>query len=285
MRRVKQAEKSAPTTAQQLARRRATRRWLLPAARFATVGGILGVLAGGPYFAIRTGLAERAVDLAYAYALDASVAAGLRVEEVLLEGREHTTRNQIAAVIGLKRGDAMLGFDPQTIRRRVESLPWVRIARVERLFPSTVRIGITERNPIALWQRNGRFKIVDDEGAVIADSAPERYRDLLIVVGDDASKHVPELVVLLAAEPALKQRVTAAVWVGDRRWNLRFEDRIDVRLPEQDAPAAWAKLARLEREFGILGRDVETIDMRLSDRLVVRTKGDRSGAKPQGKST
>ena len=285
MRRVKKAEKSAAAIAQQLARRRAKRRWLMPAARFVTVGGILGVLAGGPYFAVRTGLADRALDIAYRHALEASVSAGLHVEDVLLDGREHTTRAQIVGVIGLRRGDAMLGFDPQTLRQRVETLPWVRIARVERLFPSTVRISITERNPIALWQRNGQFHIVDDEGAVIADSAPERYRELLIVVGDDAPKHVPDLVVLLAAEPALKQRVTAAIWVGERRWNLRFDDRIDVRLPEHDATAAWIRLARLEREFAILGRDVDTIDMRLADRLIVRTKGERAPAKAQGRAT
>jgi cell division protein FtsQ len=213
------------------------------------------------------------------------VAAGLRVEDVLLEGRAHTTRAQVIAAIGLKRGDPILGFDPQTLRQRVEGLPWVRTARIERRFPSTVRIVITERNPIALWQKHGRFHIVDDEGAVIADSAPERYRDLLIVVGDGAPKHVPELVVLLAAEPALRKRVTAAVWVGERRWNLRFDDRTDVRLPEHEAPAAWAKLARLEREFGILGRDVDAIDMRIPDRLVVRSRGERGAGRPQGKST
>ena len=283
MRRVKGSDK--PTAAQQLARRRAMRRWLAPAARFGAVGGILAVLAGGPYAAIRTGFAEHALDLAYRYALEASVTAGLRVEDVLLDGREHTTRDQIIAALGLQRGDPMLAFDPFTLRQRVETLPWVHTARVERLFPSTMRISITERNPIALWQKNGQFHIVDDEGVVIADSAPERYRDLLIVVGEDAPKHVPELVVMLAAEPALKQRVSAAVWVGERRWNLRFDDRIDVRLPELEATAAWGKLARLEREFGILGRDVDAIDMRLPDRLVVHSKSDRRPAKPQGKST
>lgn len=285
MRRVKNADRPALTPAQQLARRRAIRRWLVPAARFLSVGGIVFMIAGAPYIAIRSGLAGRTADFAYRYALDASVAAGLRVEDVLLEGREHTTRAQVIAAIGLQRGDPMLGFDPQILRQRVEGLPWVRTARIERLFPSTVRISITERNPVALWQKNGRFHIVDDEGAVIADSAPERYRELLIVVGDGAPKHVPELVVMLAAEPAMRKRITAAVWVGDRRWNLRFDDRTDVRLPEHDAPVAWAKLARLEREFGILGRDVDAIDLRLPDRLVVRTRGERGTAKPQGKST
>jgi cell division septal protein FtsQ len=40
-------------------------------------------------------------------------------------------------------------------------------------------------------------------------------------------------------------------------------------LPETQATAAWRRLARLEREHGLLERKVEMIDLRLPDRLVV----------------
>src|SRR3546814_4370216 len=73
------------------------------------------------------------------------------------------------------------------------------------------------------------------------------------------------------SEPSLRERVTAAVRVGGRRWNIQIEGRIDVRLPEADAAAAWAQLARIERQQDLLSRDVIVIDLRLPDRLVVRT--------------
>jgi cell division protein FtsQ len=47
-----------------------------------------------------------------------------------------------------------------------------------------------------------------------------------------------------------------------------------VRLPEADPAAAWAQLARIERQQGLLSRDVLVIDLRLPDRLVVRTDPD-----------
>ena len=79
------------------------------------------------------------------------------------------------------------------------------------------------------------------------------------------------LLKLLDSEPELKGRVSAAVRVGGRRWNLIFDGGIEVRLPEEDAEAAWAELARIQREHGVLERDLATIDLRLPDRLVVRT--------------
>ncbi len=77
------------------------------------------------------------------------------------------------------------------------------------------------------------------------------------------------------SEPDLRRRVTAAVRVGGRRWNVQIEGRIDVRLPEADTAAAWSQLARIERQQGLLSRDVIVIDLRLPDRLVVRTDPDK----------
>src|SRR3546814_20999451 len=83
------------------------------------------------------------------------------------------------------------------------------------------------------------------------------------------------LIAVMNSEPELRERVTAAVRVGGRRWNIQIEGRIDVRLPEADAAGAWAQLARIERQQGLLSRDVLIVDLRLPDRLVVRTDPDR----------
>ena len=89
------------------------------------------------------------------------------------------------------------------------------------------------------------------------------------------------------SEPELRERVTSAVLVAGRRWNVQIEGRIDVRLPEDDAAAAWAQLAEIERRQGLLSRDVVVIDLRLPDRLVVRTSpdSDLEGSAEEGENT
>src|SRR3546814_6102657 len=82
------------------------------------------------------------------------------------------------------------------------------------------------------------------------------------------------LMAVMNSGAELRERVTAAVRVGGRRWNIQIEGRIDVRLPEADAAGAWAQLARIERQQGLLSRDVLIVDLRLPDRLVVRTDPD-----------
>jgi cell division protein FtsQ len=106
------------------------------------------------------------------------------------------------------------------------------------------------------------------------------------VVGGDAPRHTPELLTMIAGIPALAKRVRAAVRVGGRRWNLRFDNGIDVSLPQRDAAQAWARLGRLEQKHGLLGHDIKAIDLRLPDRLIVRRKADPPPPRAQrGKKT
>jgi len=119
-----------------------------------------------------------------------------------------------------------------------------------------------------------------------------RFARLPTVVGDDAASHATALIDMLAREPELAARVTAAVRVDNRRWNLRIDNAIDVLLPEANLDAAWARLAAQERANNLLQRDVQSVDMRLPDRLVLRPAGAAPGetapakkARASGKST
>ena len=114
------------------------------------------------------------------------------------------------------------------------------------------------------------FALIDTDGEVIMRKGLDRFSDLLVVIGSDAPKHAAKLIEVLATEPQLMDRVEAAIRVGGRRWNLRLKGDIDVRLPEENAANAWTRLAEYEKTHRVLERDVQVLDLRLPDRLIVR---------------
>ncbi len=227
-------------------------------------------------------------------ALDLTGKLGLVVTDIQVEGRQTTDAATILAALDAHYGTPILGVSPARAKQQLEKLPWVRSASIERWLPGTIVVHLVERDPLAVWQHDGKQELIDQDGTVIPVTDLSRFAKLPTVVGDDRARHgAARLLGLLASEPDIDSRVTAIVLVGDRRWNVRIDNAIDVMLPEDDMAGAWSKLAELQRTSQILQRNVETIDMRLPDRLVLRvtdtTQKDAPGAAKKihalGKST
>lgn len=234
----------------------------------------VAMLLGGLAWLWQDGWFGRQAETLRLAALQGTGDLGLRIEEVYVEGRSRTDGTTILSRLGLTLGDPILALDPEAARAELESLPWIKAASVERQLPGTVFIRLQERQPLALWQQQGVIRVIDLEGQVIPGIEPRRFAHLPLVVGKDAPDHAAKLIAVMNSEPELRNRVTAAVRVAGRRWNIQIEGRIDVRLPEDNAAAAWTQLARIERQQGVLNRDVIVVDLRLPDRLVVRTDRD-----------
>ena len=195
---------------------------------------------------------------------------GLRVEQVMVEGRKMVDRQTVLAAVGLKRGQPILSFDLAAARERLEHIAWVESAVVERRLPDLIYVRLTERTPMALWQHEGLFSVIDAKGVVVVDGNVGSYANLPIVVGPDAPAKADSLLLLLSTEPEIKARVAAAVRVGGRRWNLHLDNGVDVKLPEEDAASAVARLAEINRTNQLVDRDVKVIDLRQPDRLVLQ---------------
>jgi cell division protein FtsQ len=245
--------------------------------RFGLWIGVSVLLAGGVYGAFqlsRSPLGQSALQYAADRLLDGTARFGLVVADIQVEGRETSDRETILAALGARPGTPILAMSPRRAKEQLESLPWVRSAVVERRLPDALYVRLVERKPLALWQHGGKLELIDREGAAIPVTQLDRFVKLPMVVGGSAATHASELLDMLATEPDLASRVSAAIWVGDRRWNLRIDNSIDVLLPSDGAANAWALLARLERSSAILKRDVEVVDVRLPDRLVLRVIPD-----------
>jgi len=217
--------------------------------------------------------------------LSATGALGLTVDDIEVEGRTTTDTATILAALGARAGTPILAIDLTRAKEQLEALPWVRSAAIERRLPGTLYVRLVERTPLAVWQHDGKQELIDRDGTVIPVSDLSRFARLPTVVGDDRARHgAADLIDLLSSEPDLAARVNAAVLVGDRRWNLRIDNAIEVMLPEDDAAGAWAKLAQLERTSRLLQRDVQTVDLRLPDRLVMRVNDPAKEPPPAKKS-
>jgi len=208
----------------------------------------------------------QAIDGAYG----ATARAGFAVRTLSLEGRSRTPLSAVKEALAIRPGTPILAVSLEELRARLETLPTVRTADVQRVLPDTLSVHINERQPVALWQSQGRLHLIDDSGAVMDDLALEDFPHLPLLVGSGAPSHVNEVLALLAASPEMKERVMAFMRVGDRRWDIRLEDGPDVKLPQDNAVATWARFTTQPALHGMLSEPLRTIDLRLPGRIVLR---------------
>lgn len=221
---------------------------------------------------VLSGVHVRAYEAVGDYALKTSANAGFAVQDILIEGRNYTDPAIIRGILNTQAGDPIFAFDPEAARQLLEDISWIKQARVERRLPGTIFIALEERQPLALWQRERRLSLIDEEGKILTDHYLSRFRDLLIVTGEGARENAAEFIRLLEAEPSLYLAADAAVRVGNRRWNLRMASGTLVKLPEDDAALALSKLASADQTDGLLSKNLTMIDMRDHERIIVRTE-------------
>lgn len=235
-------------------------------------GVLLGVIAlvlwAGGYFAMLGAAADRAAG-------KAAVAAGLEVRRVLLKGAHQTAHDEISEALGPLVGASILQVSLADAKARIEEIGWVRAAAVTRLYPDTISISIRERAPAAVWQINGDLHLVDGEGALIREVGAYEYSNLPLIVGAGAPEAAAGILKALGAEEELTGRAYALVRVGDRRWNMRLRNNIDVKLPEENYAEAIADLALLHAAQGTLDQKIEYIDLRDKERMVIRKRGEQ----------
>jgi len=287
--------RSSPVTARTAPplRKKPRPAWVRWATRFGMTFGTVAVIGGGTVWGVQSGFLPRQWDAVATVALDATAGAGLSLQTLEVHGRGETRQADVMAAIGAARGEPLLGLDIEAMRERLAALPWVVSAEIERRYPDRLLVTVKEAEPMALWQRNHKLFLVSRAGKVIETADLGKYANLLVIVGENAPERAESLFDLLAKEPQLRERVTAAIFVGKRRWNLRIDKDIDVKLPEENPAAAWSRLANLQKQYGLLEKDVRIIDLRQPDQVVVRQAHPippedpdaPAGVKPKDKET
>ena len=230
----------------------------------------LGIVKGGHVEEVTTALSDTRNALANS--------AGFRITAVAINGRKQLTQDEVLAIGGVNGRSSLLFLDAAVVRDKLKANPWIGEATVQKFYPGQLQIDITERSAFALWQQDGRLSVIADDGAVLEPYVSRRFKGLPLVVGKGAETRAKDFLALLDRYPQVRSVMKAAVFVGERRWNLRLKDGLDVRLPENDVGNALATL-KTGQEDRLFSRDISAIDMRLPDRLTVRLSEDAAKAR------
>lgn len=252
-----------------------------PRTAWKLIAGSVGVLAVAA--TATWAIAARVPEKTLLAAATTGSEAGFVVRQVEITGAVNQPRLSIYRELLEGGSDAMLLTDLPAMRARLNALPWVKDVSIARRWPDRLEVRVTERKPAALWQRHGSIRLIDAEGVVLPAEDLSVFPNLPLLVGAGAKDEAAGLLKLIAVHPELAQDMQAALWVGQRRWDMRMKSGETISLPEgAAAQTALTRFADIHRQTPLLGRGFVRFDLRVPDKMVVRVGGEPGAvAKPR----
>ncbi|MEA3029311.1 MAG: cell division protein FtsQ [Sphingomonadales bacterium] len=198
--------------------------------------------------------------------------AGFTLRRVEITGNQRVSTLDIYNVAFDQDSMAMPLIDLAGTRARLLRFGWIRDVQVSRRLPDTLVVHVVERLPVAIWQNSGQLSLIDGDGVVLEPVQVAAMPDLPLVIGAGANRHINNLAALIEAAPRLRPQIAGATWMGQRRWDIRFQSGETLSLPEGDEEArrAITRFAMMDQQNPLLGQNFARIDMRDPRRTYVR---------------
>ena len=207
----------------------------------------------------------------------------LAIDEVKVVGARHVTSRDVARVAGIGPDDNLLLLSTGSVEDAAETLPWVKVAVVDRMLPGTVRVRITERVPVMVVSLGAARWTIDGAGRVLDSGAAAR--DLPILGGAELGDirigrrlTTPEILdalrVFRSMAPRIRSRIVAVFAPSFERISFSLEDGTLIRVGAAEHLDAknhvlQALLARLKQQ----GRVAAYIDVRVPTSPAVAPRG------------
>ncbi len=111
---------------------------------------------------------------------------GFALSDIQVSGNRETSEIDVLGQLDLSGFTSLMGLDVEKVRGDVEMLPWIKSARVRKVYPDTLDIAVVERDPFAIWQHGEALSVVQSDGRVIAPFQHGRKASLPLVIGSGA---------------------------------------------------------------------------------------------------
>ncbi len=194
---------------------------------------------------------------------------GLGLDQLEITGHRRSNDADILDAVDLMHVRSFLTFSASAIQARIERLPWVSTATIERRLPNQVRIHITERAPFAIWRQGTRDTLIDRSGRSLQTIGRTANLDLPIVEGEHASDDATRMVELVQRYPDIAARLEKAERIAGRRWRLVLRDGPTIDLPADADAAALSMLVEPRPAGRLIDIAAASIDMSVLRRITV----------------
>ena len=194
-----------------------------------------------------------------------------QIKNGIIEGSEKSNVSESENNVTEFKGN-LIGLNFNSIKEIVESSEWVKRASIKKVLPSTLKINVIENDPYAIYFKEGKSFLIDLDGSIITEINLDNYEDgLLLVRGENSPELLEQLIRDISiAFPNLTQTLEEVEFIEKRRWNLKLNNKLLVKLPDENIQQSLKNLKQLFEEQEVMESNIIEIDLRIQGRAALK---------------
>ena len=201
---------------------------------------------------------------------------GFHLQNIYITGNKNLQKVDILNIINDKKYKTIFDFNLIKIHNKLLLNEWIETVKIERILPSSIKIQIIEKKPLAIWQTKLGNKLITEDGSIISNANVTAFKDSLpIIIGEGANKNAFIILQILRKNPDLYNNVWSISYINKRRWNVHLKQGLIVLLPRKKIHTAWTKIDFLQRKYKILDIGLTEIDIRNQDQIFAKVNFDK----------
>ena len=202
---------------------------------------------------------------------------GFIIKNIEISGVNHLNKNDIIKIINAYNDLNIFNVNIKNIYKEIKNNPWIKKASIEIIYPNTIKILLTEKKPIAIWQNRYGNSLITKSGDVIFEKNLEEFKNYLpIVIGQNAHKNAHSILNILGINKDFVKNIWSLTYVNERRWDVHFNQGLTIKLPSKSIAKAWEKVLYLDKKFNILNLDLTELDLRNSSQILGKINIDKN---------
>jgi cell division protein FtsQ len=194
------------------------------------------------------------------------------IETVQVYGVTHIAQSSVESALTPMVDHGFFAVNVDAVRDRLKTLPWVAEAAVRRVWPNYLTVEITEKNPVASWNKSsvlsatGELFVPDEDAApasLVEFSGPEGGQILMLQYFYQINRTLAPLHV----------NILSLTLTPYMTWKLALDNGITLQIGHKDILTRLAQFVKVyPKIIGTRAADVDYVDLRYSNGMAVRWK-------------
>ena len=201
---------------------------------------------------------------------------GFTIKNIEVLGANHLDKDDIIKIVKTYNNVNIFKVNVKDIYRKIKNNTWIKKASIQVIYPNTIKILLTEKEPIAIWQNRYGNNLITKTGDVILEKNLEDFKVYLpIIIGDNANKNIHSILNIFSANKDFLKNIWSLTFVNERRWDIHFNQGLTIRLPSKNVRKAWEKVVHLDQNYNILSLSLTEIDLRNPNQILGKINVDK----------